>query len=173
MRKPLAFSILSLLISILSACAVTPERRDQPRAMPFAVVSCPGFSIDRLAWLAGTWVGDQQGISTEEVWLTPRGGTMIGMHRDIAADGEVFFEFLRIEDRAGTVVYVASPRGAAPTEFIHTGCVDGVAQFVNPAHDFPQRIVYHRLGEDSLKASVHGREEGEERSREWLWRRER
>jgi hypothetical protein len=169
-RRAIAF--LPLLLGLVD-CAASTERRGEPRATAFAVVNCLDFSIDRLAWIAGRWIGEQNGISAEEVWLAPRGGAMLGMHRDVRGAEEVFFEFLRIEERpGGTVVYTARPRGGVPTDFIHTGCVEGLAQFVNPAHDYPQRIVYDRLGADSLRASVHGTVGGIERSEEWTWRRE-
>ncbi|HUP01505.1 MAG TPA: DUF6265 family protein [Gemmatimonadota bacterium] len=165
---------LSIIVALaLAACATGGERRTEPRATAFAVINCWGFSIDRLSWLAGTWIGEEDGVSMEEVWLAPRGGMMLGLHRDVPATGEAFFEFLRIEERSrGEVVYLASPRGAPPTSFLHTGCVDGVAQFINPGHDYPQRIVYERLGGDSLRASIHGMEDGEERSTSWTWRRQ-
>lgn len=164
-----------LTASILAcASAETPrqEARPERRAIPFAIAVCEGFSLESLGWLAGRWIGERDGVFSEEFWLPPAGGMMLGLHRDIPDSGAAFFEFLRIGERdQGVVEYVASPAGREPTTFLHTGCVDGMAQFFNPGHDYPQRIVYQRLGVDSLKAGIYGTVEGEERSTEWIWRR--
>ena len=42
---------------------------------------------------------------------------MVGMHHDVLPSGKAFFEFLRIEARPEGIVYVAMPRGQAPTDF--------------------------------------------------------
>jgi hypothetical protein len=42
--------------------------------------------------------------------------------------------------------------------------------FVNPGHDFPQRVSYRREG-DVLTARIDGQIDGEARSMEWRYRR--
>ena len=65
----------------------------------------------------------------------------------------VAFEFLRIVEKEGGLVYVAQPGGKSPTEFVLTELNSNRAVFDNPRHDFPQRIVYELSGE-SLTASI-------------------
>ena len=38
-------------------------------------------SVDDLAWMAGCWADAEEGQRTEECWLAPRGGMMLGVHR--------------------------------------------------------------------------------------------
>ena len=40
--------------------------------------------------------------------------------------------------------------------------------FENPAHDFPQRIIYWKDGAD-LRARIEGTQNGKEGSMEWRW----
>ena len=66
----------------------------------------------------------------------------------------VAFEYLRIVERDGGLVYVAQPGGTPPTEFVLTEKGTTRAVFENPRHDSPQRIVYELSAEDSLSASI-------------------
>jgi len=57
-------------------------------------------TLDSLAWIAGAWAGDAGGVEMEEHWTTPKGNSMIGLHRDVAKGRTVGFEFMRIEQQA-------------------------------------------------------------------------
>ncbi|HEV2816960.1 MAG TPA: DUF6265 family protein [Allosphingosinicella sp.] len=60
------------------------------------------------------------------------------------------WEQVRIEtsDDGATMQYVARPRGAAAdTAFRLTRAGPNEAAFENPAHDYPQRIIYRREGD--------------------------
>ena len=88
--------------------------------------------------------------------MRPRGGAMLGMSRTTRRDTVIEFEQLRIFDRAGRTVYAAAPSGQAPAEFETAVTSDSLVTFENPAHDFPQRIIYRRRGADSLIARIEG-----------------
>ncbi|MCB9844451.1 MAG: hypothetical protein H6811_00485 [Phycisphaeraceae bacterium] len=114
-------------------------------------------AIDDLAWLAGAWVGTRGTAGTtsiEERWSPPLGGAMLGISRTVSRGTMRAFEFLRIVERGGGLVYIAQPNGAAPTEFVLTEADAGRAVFENPRHDFPQRIVYELSPEGGLSASI-------------------
>ena len=64
--------------------------------------------VAALAWLAGSWLGTAGGVEMEELWLPPKGGAMVGLHRDVAGGRMVSFEFLRIESDADGLVYLAA-----------------------------------------------------------------
>ena len=62
---------------------------------------------------------------------------------------------LSLECRSATTSYIAQPRGRPPTTFRLTASGADWARFENPAHDFPQRIEYHRTP-DGLHAETAG-----------------
>jgi hypothetical protein len=107
-----------------------------------------------LAWLPGAWVRRQDGASSEERWGPPGGGALLGTARTVVGGRMVMFEFLRIVERAGGLVYIAQPGGAAPTEFVLAAITPTRAVFENPQHDYPQRIVYERDGERGLVTEI-------------------
>ena len=79
---------------------------------------------------------------------------MLGVSRTVSRGKMVGFEYLRIVERDGGLVYIAQPGGAPPTEFVLTKLGTTRAVFENPRHDFPQRIVYELSAEGRLSASI-------------------
>jgi hypothetical protein len=114
-------------------------------------------AIGDAAWLAGAWVGTRGTggtTSIEERWSPPLGGSMLATSRTVSRGKMVAFEFLRIVERDGGLVYIAQPGGRAPTEFALTELGKTKAVFENPRHDSPQRIVYELSAEGTLTASI-------------------
>lgn len=127
--------------------------------------------LAELGFIHGAWACDRPNSRTEEFWSPPRAGTMLGASRTMRGDKTVFFEYFRIEQREDGIVYVAQPGGRAPTEFKMTS-FDGVrAVFENPAHDFPTRIVYEKIDARTMKASIHGTQNGQPAEQSWELRR--
>jgi hypothetical protein len=115
-----------------------------------------------LHWMAGHWCGTQGEATIEELWLA-RGGQMLNLATTTRGGMLLSFEYTRIEPRAGGMVFVAQPGGAAPVEFALVENARQRVVFANPAHDFPQRIAYWR-DEGGLHAEIAGPgEEGEQR----------
>lgn len=131
-----AFGFLAALLAPLSAQAPT--------------------DISALAWLAGDWQGAPGRAQSEEHWIPPAGGAMLGTSRTIAGGKMVFFEFLRIETRADGIYYVAQPKGRPGTDFKLTRVGTNEAVFENPQHDFPKRIIYRKNADGSLTARIEG-----------------
>lgn len=103
--------------------------------------------IDTLDWLAGDWSGKRRAASIEEHWIPPAGGAMLATSRTMNGGKMTAFEFLRIVEQGGTLVYVAQPGGRTATEFTLVEQGETRAVFENPRHDFPQRIAYERVDE--------------------------
>jgi uncharacterized protein YndB with AHSA1/START domain len=107
-----------------------------------------------LAWLAGLWEGEKDGARNEEQWLAPAGGTMLGVSRTLAGGKTVFLEFMRIDEAAGKVVMTVYPAAGAGVPFTLARSGPAEAVFENPAHDFPQRILYRRETGERLFARI-------------------
>src|SRR4051812_24864773 len=73
-----------------------------------------------ISWLSSTWRLERNGRLVEEYWTTPAEGSMIGLSRTVVNGKMSEFEFLRIIERDGKLVYLAQPTGHAPTEFTST-----------------------------------------------------
>jgi hypothetical protein len=133
--------------------SVALYRHPQDIALPAPATA----AIDDMAWLADTWVGTRGtggATSIEERWSPPLGGAMLAVSRTVSKGKMRAFEFLRIVERDGGLVYIAQPGGAPPTEFVLTELGATRAVFENPRHDSPQRIVYEISAEGRLSASI-------------------
>ncbi len=113
--------------------------------------------VESVRWLAACWESASPTRRVVERWQS-RGAELKGGSRTIAvATGrETEGERLRIYAIGDTLVYDAHPSGQARTEFKAVGTTGDSVVFLNPAHDFPQRISYHKKGADSLVARVEG-----------------
>ena len=125
--------------------------------------------IADLSWMAGSWNGESRGIQMEEHWTAPKGNSMVGIHRDTGKGRTLLFEFLRIEQQGDQIVYLSMPNGRSPATPFPLKELSGTrVVFENPAHDFPQRIIYWKDGND-LRARIEGTRNGKTGGEEWRW----
>jgi hypothetical protein len=122
-------------------------------------VSAQTHTLADISWISGAWQTTGGKRQIEEHWTQVAGASMLGMSRTVAGDKTVEFEYLRIEQRADGIYYVAHPKARCPaTDFKLTRASATEAVFENPQHDFPKRITYRKGADDSLTATVDGGE---------------
>jgi Domain of unknown function (DUF6265) len=134
-----------------------------PPAHAPASASGQPSGVERLHWMAGCWQQRTPTAVTDEQWMIPRGGAMVGMSRTIVNDRLRGWEALRVVTDSGRVAYLAQPNGGPVTRFLASAVSDTMAVFENLQHDFPQRIAYRQVTPDSLVARVSGVRNGVER----------
>jgi hypothetical protein len=141
-------------------------------AVAGAARSSPESAVANLSWLAGCWASVGGEFGTGEVWTPPAGGTMLGLSRTVRDGRTVEFEFMQIREIApGQLAFVAHPSGQAEAAFplVRSGPRELV--FEDPAHDFPQRVIYRLLEPDRLHARIEGTVKGEDRGVDFLMQR--
>jgi hypothetical protein len=126
-------------------------------------------SVDQFAWLTGCWTMTRGESVVEEEWLKPLGGTLMGISRTVKGGRTVEHEFVQIRDVDGKLAYVAKPSGQAEATFPLKTFSDNELVFENPAHDFPQRIMYRRT-KDGVTARVEGTRNGQTRGLDFVYR---
>lgn len=116
----------------------------------------PNAKVGDLSWIAGCWETKDatKQRSIVEQWMAPDGGAMLGMSRTVKAGKMTGYEFLRIVTDEAGVKYVSRPsQNTTDTDFRLSRFSASEVTFANPAHDFPQRIIYRRDG-DKLTARI-------------------
>ena len=125
-----------------------------------------------LDWMAGYWLSCEDGREVAEAWSNRRGGIMLGTNITAGPQG-ANWEQMRIEsvsEQENGLSFVAQPRGAATaTHFPLARWGPREAVFENPYNDFPQRVIYRRVG-DRLIGRIEGRSDGRDQSMEWQFR---
>lgn len=114
-------------------------------------------------WLAGCWSGSRGAETFHESWTRADASTLLGIAHTLKGGRMTVFEFLRIVVRDGTPSYIAQPNGVPPTVFTATSVTTERMVFENPAHDFPKRVIYQKVGADRLTASIDGGSDGKGR----------
>ena len=126
--------------------------------------------IERLAWLEGCWAVTSAERVVEEHWMSPRGGSMVGVGRTVVGEAMVEYELVVIRERGERLVYLAHPSGQPSAEFLSNSVFEGGVVFENAEHDFPQRIGYRRQGA-VLEAWIEGTKDGHSRRIDFPYRR--
>ncbi|HET9423911.1 MAG TPA: DUF6265 family protein [Gemmatimonadaceae bacterium] len=117
-------------------------------------------SLQDLGWLPGCWEVQRGTLRTIEKWNPVANGEMAGESRTVVSGVERESEKLRLFVRGDSVVYEATPSRQRVAEFVTASTTGPEIVFANPAHDFPQRIIYRRVGSDSLVARIEGNRGG-------------
>ena len=116
----------------------------------------PGTPEARLPWLLGCWQTTRRGNTIEERWTVAPDGSLAGRGRTLRDGAVVDSEVVTITARGDTLVYTANPAGQAQALFLAPTTTDSSVNFSNPAHDFPTRVSYRRLGAMGLTAEIAG-----------------
>lgn len=129
-----------------------------------------GAAMELPAFLTGCWEQVEGDRWTQECWMEPRGEIMLGASREGRGDTLGMFEQIRIVRTAdGKLQFYPSPNGKPAAPFTAESASATDVRFVNPAHDYPQRIRYWREG-DLLKAEI-SKSDGSQKVT-WIYRRE-
>jgi hypothetical protein len=121
--------------------------------------------------MVGCWEHRTNTLVVTEQWSFPRARMMLGSGQTTRGDSTIEYEHTRIFERDGKLVYSAQPSGQPPAEFIAESVGGFSVTFSNPAHDFPQRVIYRGVGSDSLLARVEGQRGGQSRGVNFSYRR--
>jgi hypothetical protein len=100
-----------LLVLLVLACfgglphPAAAQERQTPNTLKLDRKAKPAKAkVADLAWLAGHWIGEGLGGTTEEVWAPPLGNSMMGMYRLVKNGKVVFSELLFLVEKHDSVV---------------------------------------------------------------------
>ncbi len=127
-------------------------------------------TIDSAAWLQGCWELTDRNRTVEEIWTTPKGGSMIGVSRTIRDGKLTEYETIVLREQGDRLAYIAHPSGQSTATFLSTQVTDRELLFENRTHDFPQQIGYTRKA-GTLLAWVSGTANGKTRRIEFPYLR--
>ena len=98
---------------------------------------------------------------------------LLGTNRTLSGGRTVYHELLMIEQTPEGTFYRAWPKGQAAASFRAVTIEEDRLVFEDPAHDFPQRILYERTDDGGLRTRIEGVVDGVAKSAEQRWTRAR
>jgi hypothetical protein len=156
------------LICTLSTCNnPKPASVHEPTGQP--------NKIAQASWLLGTWSSHFAERSNFETWTKFNDSTYLGRSYSIRKGDTVSSESIKLIQQGKSIHYIPTVQGQnndTPVMFTLTSSDSKTLVFENPAHDFPQRIVYKTAPPDSLIAEISGLVNGEIRAQKFSMRRE-
>lgn len=121
--------------------------------------------IKKADWLLGSWGSTTDEGTLTETWSKINDSVFAGQAYFIAGKDTVFSESIQLQERDKKLYYVptvSNQNEGKPVSFALTSATITELVFENPPHDFPQKIVYNLIGNDSLVAVVSGLKNGKE-----------
>jgi len=157
-------TILKLLLFtgagfFLSACNSTGSAEQEPENI------ARYEKLDKADWLLGNWFNSGQDGEATETWEKANDSTFKAKSFVIAGTDTVFYESVSLEQRNNEVSYVVRVKDQQeePVSFRLTSSTASPLVFENPQHNFPTKITYTKITEDSLYAEISGTVKGQER----------
>jgi hypothetical protein len=152
--------MLNLLL-LLHLAAPAQEIRPQPARTA---------TIDSVRWMIGCWASAAAGDDTHEYWFTAGADALIGLARTTKNGRLAAYEHMVIRVTPAGLAFIAKPSGQTETTFVARPLSGSEVVFENPAHDFPQRVIY-RPANGALEARVEGTQNGKARGFDVQYRR--
>lgn len=116
-------------------------------------------------WLVGNWENKAPEGQFSEIWSQGENGVLNGKSYFIVNKDTLFSENIELSQKDDAVFYTATVKGQnnnQPVAFKLTSSKPGELVFENPKHDYPQKIVYKKVNDDSLVAIISGSQQGKQ-----------
>jgi len=160
MKKVLLFTLVSIIL--LSSC----KKESQKEVLEIK----PKKEFNQLKkanWFLGNWENISKEATFKEIWKTKNDSSFVGESFVIVEKDTVFYEKMDLFELNDSLFYKVSVKDQnkeKPVLFYLTKSDDKEVTFENPKHDFPTKIVYTKITNDSLVAAIYGKKDGKEMS---------
>lgn len=147
----------------------------------FNLTSCQNKSeksfdqLKKMSWLLGQWENKMPAGNLTESWIKVNDSTFNGQTYFIKEKDTIHAESIVLTQKAQIVYYIPTVKGQnddKPVEFKKTESkAENEYIFENPKHDYPQKIVYKKVNENSLVATISGMQQGKPSKESYLMKR--
>lgn len=124
--------------------------------------------LEKMNWLLGNWENEMpEGVLTE-TWTKENDSTFSGTtYFIINKKDTVHSEVIILRQLNDVLVYRPTVKGQnndEPVDFKLSSESENSFSFENPKHDYPQKIVYKKVNETNLVATISGIQQGKQSS---------
>jgi hypothetical protein len=124
--------------------------------------------LEKMNWLLGNWENEMpEGVLTE-TWTKENDSTFSGTtYFIINKEDTVHSEAIILKQLNDELFYRPTVKGQnndEPVDFKLSSESENSFSFENPKHDYPQKIVYKKVNETSLVATISGMQQGKQSS---------
>ncbi|MDA3952820.1 MAG: DUF6265 family protein [Bacteroidales bacterium] len=152
--------LIFTMTSIMSCNNSTNSKTDDIKSITYA-------KIENASWLIGQWQNNTTKGNLQEIWEKKNDSTLNGISFFIVGKDTISSETISLEERSNELFYipiVKNQNDGQAIKFRLTSLTTNQLVFENPNHDFPQKITYNQISNDSLIAVISGIKNGTENS---------
>jgi hypothetical protein len=150
-------TLISFSLLVISSC------NDSNKSLPANNYSrTKGFD-----WLVGTWENQTKDGTLTEAWEKMNDSTFKGQSYFVSGTDTSFSESISLVQRNGELLYIPSVKDQNDGMGISFRLITMNEKdliFENAGHNYPQRISYHHVSNDSMTAKISGNKGGELKS---------
>ncbi|MDV6170381.1 DUF6265 family protein [Flavobacterium sp. DG1-102-2] len=159
----LAFTIASLLVS----CKKENTSPNEETTKSFT-------QIKKAEWFIGNWQNTTDEPNFGETWKQAN-DSVLKSKAYFVKNGQIsYYEFVTLVESAGKLNYIVTVPNQNEGEavsFEMTSANENQLVFENPKHDFPNKIIYNKVGNDSLVAEISGMQDGKPTTQKFAMRK--
>jgi hypothetical protein len=135
------------------------------------LVSCQDKSsnkfekLQKMDWLTGTWEQKLPDGTVTEIWIKENDSTFSGKSYFVKEKDTIHLETIVLSQKNENLLYIPTVAGQnndEPVTFKSTSEVENTFTFENQVHDYPQKIVYKKISDDRLIATISGKQQGKQ-----------
>lgn len=154
--------IFVLLATVLQSC------KNEKQIEVFGIKTKKHYTqLEKAKWLVGNWENLSKKSNLREIWTRKNDSTLTAKSFVTVGKDTVFYEEVAIIEQNDSLFYNVTIKGQnnnKPVPFYMTKADEKEMVFENPKHDFPTKITYTKITNDSLVATVSGLQNGKENS---------
>lgn len=158
MKKSLIYLISCTLFFLISCKEAHDSKLPEKE-----ITSTKYEAVENANWLIGRWENNSAEGNLSEFWAKANDSTLLGESYFVIKNDTVFGEKVELMQRGNDFIFearVAKQNDEKPVPFKLTKSSENELVWENPAHDFPNKIVYQKVGNDSLVAEIFGTKDG-------------
>lgn len=125
-------------------------------------------------WLLGKWENNSENGNLSETWKKVNDSLYDGESYFIKGKDTLHFETIQLIQKGEDLLYVSTIRGQnndKPVTFVHKADIEKQLVFENPKNDFPQKISYSKITNDSIVIKISGIQQGKPSSAKYSMRK--
>jgi hypothetical protein len=124
--------------------------------------------LDKMTWLIGEWENKMPDGDLTETWSRLNDSTLTGRALFIKGKDTLHYEDIVLIQKGQNLIYAPTVKGQNDNKAVEFKMIENEKEneeeneflFENPAHDYPQKIVYKRVNDTSLVATISGKQQG-------------
>lgn len=156
MKSIRSFFLFLFIITIIISCKKQDEKENSTKKY---------FQLKKASWFLGNWENNSKEALFKEYWSQKNDSSYFAESIVIVEKDTVFYEKMdlyQVQDSLIMKISVKDQNKEKPVLFYMTKSSKKELVFENPKHDFPTKIVYTQITNDSMVGAIYGKKDGKE-----------